>query len=94
MKKLLTDAEDMLLIFEGALSSCHDREALPDKVFAALVKRSKSIRKQLKKRIDERDRRISELEDELTEAQDALAEVVGKVSDLEGQIGDMTDGAG
>lgn len=49
MRELLTDAEDMLSIFEGAMSSCHDRGALSDDVFTAFTKRSKRIRSRIKR---------------------------------------------
>jgi len=51
---LAADAEDMLAIFEGALSSCHDRGAISDAVFSAMVRRSQGVRKRLKRRIKER----------------------------------------
>ena len=50
-RKLLLDAEYLLSVFEGALSSCRDRGALPDKVFAALDKQSKSVRKRIRRRL-------------------------------------------
>lgn len=51
MRKLLIDAEEMLSILEGSLSSCLDRGALPKRVFTVFVKRSKSIRKRIKRRL-------------------------------------------
>ncbi len=45
--KVLEDAKDMLSIFEGALSSCHDRGHVDDKAWSKMAIRSQRIRRRL-----------------------------------------------
>ncbi len=45
--KVLEDAKDMLSIFEGALSSCHDRGHIDDQLWSAMISRSQRIRRRL-----------------------------------------------
>jgi hypothetical protein len=47
-KQAVVDAEQMLQVFEGMVSSCHDRGTLPSDLYKVTVKRSRNLRRKLR----------------------------------------------